>query len=162
MPAAFALVANGDPYTYLARLPLHFAPDARFEDGLELVAPRRVATRAIPRLTFAGVLGRKARGVIYRYDLDRIEVRSSVPLPLQVDGEDLGDVEQAVRATLANVRGAPAVFEGERGDDAPVDRSLVAPGRRSRGRSSPTGFRVARVSPLPWRKSCPTSVSFAA
>jgi len=95
VPAAFALVANGDPYTYLARLPLHFAPDARFEDGLELVAPRRVATRAIPRLTFAGVLGRKARGVIYRYDLDRIEVRSSVPLPLQVDGEDLGDVELA-------------------------------------------------------------------
>src|SRR5918994_713885 len=95
VPAAFALVANGDPYTCLARLPLHFAPDARFEDGLELVAPRRVVTRAIPRLTVAGVLGRKARGVIYRYDLDRIEVRSSVPLPLQVDGEDLGDVEQA-------------------------------------------------------------------
>jgi diacylglycerol kinase family enzyme len=93
--AAFALVANGDPYTYLARLPLRFAPDARFEDGLELVAPRRVATRSIPRLTIAGVLGRQARGVIYRFDLDRIEVRSAVPLPLQVDGEDLGDVEQA-------------------------------------------------------------------
>ncbi len=30
------------------------------------------------------------------HDLDRIEVRCDTPLPLQADGEDLGDVEQAV------------------------------------------------------------------
>ena len=101
-PAAFALVANGDPYTYLARLPLHFAPDARFEDGLDLVAPRRVRVRSIPRLAAAGVLGRRAAGVVYRHDVDRIEIRSEQPLPIQVDGEDLGDV-------------AEAVFECERG-----------------------------------------------
>jgi diacylglycerol kinase family enzyme len=95
-PAAFVLVANGDPYTYLARLPLHFAPEARFEDGLDLVAPRRVRLRAIPRLAVAGVLGRKTAGVIYRHDLDRIQVRCTEPLPLQVDGEDLGDVVEAV------------------------------------------------------------------
>jgi diacylglycerol kinase family enzyme len=95
-PAAFALVANGDPYTYLARLPLHFAPQARFEAGLDLVAPRGVRARTIPRLFLAGVLGRKAGGVIYRHDVDRIEIHSEHPLPLQVDGEDLGDVEEAV------------------------------------------------------------------
>ena len=94
--AAFALVANGDPYTYLARLPLRVAPEARFERGLEVVAPRRVRARAIPRLTAAAVLGRHAPGVIYKHDLDRIEIRSRAPLPLQVDGEDLGDVEGAV------------------------------------------------------------------
>jgi diacylglycerol kinase family enzyme len=94
--AAFALVANGDPYTYLARLPLHFAPEARFEDGLDVVAPRRVRVRSIPRLAAAGVLGRKAAGVFYRHDVDRIEIRSGQPLPLQVDGEDLGDVEEAI------------------------------------------------------------------
>lgn len=100
--AAFALVANGDPYTYLARLPLRFAPEARFEGGLDLVAPRRVRARSIPRLTAAAVLGRKAPGVLYRHDVDRIEIRSATPQPLQVDGEDLGDVEEAV-------------FESERG-----------------------------------------------
>jgi diacylglycerol kinase family enzyme len=94
-PAAFALVANGDPYTYLARLPLRFAPDARFESGLDVVAPRRVRVREIPRLTAAGVLGRKVAGVIYRHDLDRIEISSAEPLPLQADGEDLGDVTEA-------------------------------------------------------------------
>jgi diacylglycerol kinase family enzyme len=101
-PAAFALVANCDPYTYLARLPLHFAPEARFEGGLELVAPRLVRRRSIPGLTAAALLGRRASGVIYRHDLDRIQVRCVEPLPLQVDGEDLGDVEEAV-------------FESERG-----------------------------------------------
>jgi diacylglycerol kinase family enzyme len=94
--AAFALVANGDPYTYLARLPLRFAPEARFEGGLDLVAPRRVRARSLPRLTAAAVLGRKAPGVLYRHDVDRIEIRSASPQPLQVDGEDLGDVEGAV------------------------------------------------------------------
>ncbi len=94
--AAFALVANGDPYTYLARLPLRFAPEAQFEGGLDLVAPRRVRARSLPRLTAAAVLGRKAPGVLYRHDVDRIEIRSASPQPLQVDGEDLGDVEEAV------------------------------------------------------------------
>ncbi|MGH3080518.1 MAG: diacylglycerol/lipid kinase family protein [Gaiellaceae bacterium] len=94
--AAFALVANGDPYTYLARLPLHFAPNASFEDGLDLVAPRLVRPRSIPGLTAAALLGRRASGVIYRHDLDRIQVVCAEPLPLQVDGEDLGDVEEAL------------------------------------------------------------------
>jgi diacylglycerol kinase family enzyme len=94
--AAFALVANGNPYTYLARLPLRFAPEARFEGGLDVVAPRRVRARSIPRLATAAALGRKAPGVLYRHDVDRVEVRAPSPLPLQVDGEDLGDVEEAV------------------------------------------------------------------
>jgi diacylglycerol kinase family enzyme len=94
--AAFVMVANGDPYTYLTRLPLRFAPEARFEGGLDLVAPLRVRARSIPRLAAAAAFGRKAGGVLYRHDVDRVEVRAPSPLPLQVDGEDLGDVEQAV------------------------------------------------------------------
>jgi diacylglycerol kinase family enzyme len=94
--AAFALVANGDPYTYLARLPLRVAPDAQFEAGLDLVAPRVVRPLAIPGLTTAALLGRHARDVVYGHDLDRIEIRSAEPQPLQVDGEDIGDVTSAV------------------------------------------------------------------
>ena len=30
------------------------------------------------------------------HDLDRIEVRCDLPLPLQADGEDLGDVREAL------------------------------------------------------------------
>jgi diacylglycerol kinase family enzyme len=98
-PAAFALVANTDPYSYAGRLALHVAPEARFELGLDLVAPQRVRAATLPRLLRYAFTGRgqaKARDLIYGHDLDRIEIACDRPLALQVDGEDLGDVEAAV------------------------------------------------------------------
>lgn len=97
--AAFVLVANGDPYTYAGSLPLHIAPKAQFELGLDFVAPRRVRPLDVPRLLSYIVRGRGALespGVLSGHDLDRIEVRCDRPLALQADGEDLGDVEVAV------------------------------------------------------------------
>jgi diacylglycerol kinase family enzyme len=97
--AAFALVANGDPYTYAGPLPVRIAPDARFDLGIDLVAPRAVSPFAIPRLLGYALLGRGQAGagdVLYEHDLDRIEVVCDAPMPLQADGEDLGDVTSAV------------------------------------------------------------------
>jgi diacylglycerol kinase family enzyme len=97
--AAFALVANTDPYTYAGRLPIHVAPQARFELGLDLVAPVEVTPRTLPRLVRYAFLGRgqeAAADVLYGHDLDRIEVVCDTPMPLQADGEDLGDVTRAV------------------------------------------------------------------
>jgi diacylglycerol kinase family enzyme len=93
--AAFALVANCDPYTYAGPLPLHVAPRASFELGLDFAAPREVTPARVPRVLFRLVTGR-ANGVLSGHDLDRIEVRCDRPLPLQADGEDLGDVEEAI------------------------------------------------------------------
>ena len=96
--AAFALVANGYPYSYAGSRPLRVAPDARFELGLDLVAPQRLVPRVIPRFiayAFRGG-GERAEDVFYGHDLDRIEVRCDAPLPLQVDGEDLGDVDSVL------------------------------------------------------------------
>jgi diacylglycerol kinase family enzyme len=110
--AAFALVANAHPYSYAGNRALRVAPDARFELGLDVVAPRRLAPQGIPRFVayaFRGG-GEQADDVLYAHDLDRIEIRCDRPLPLQVDGEDLGDVETVV-------------FEAER--DAV---SMLAPG----------------------------------
>jgi diacylglycerol kinase family enzyme len=105
---AFAFVANGDPYTYFGRLPVRLAPRAKWEDGLDLVAPRAVGPLGIPRLVTAGLTGRtpKARGVLYLHDLDAIELRADRPLALQVDGEDIGDAGVAqfsVEREAANV-----------------------------------------------------------
>jgi diacylglycerol kinase family enzyme len=95
--AAFALVANCDPYTYAGPVPVHAAPGARFELGLDLLAPRKVSPATVPRLLFALVTGRgRPRDAIYGHDLDRVEIRCDFPQPLQVDGEDLGDVDSAV------------------------------------------------------------------
>ena len=70
--AAFVLVANCSPYTYVGSLALD-----------------------LPRLVAAGVRGRPMRGALAAHDLDRIVVRCDRALPLQVDGEDAGDVTEA-------------------------------------------------------------------
>jgi diacylglycerol kinase family enzyme len=93
--AAFALAAKCDPYTFAGALPLHVAPLARFELGLDVVAARRVRPAALPRLVTYVLRGRgqeRARDVIYAHDVDGAEIVCDRPLPLQVDGEDLGDV----------------------------------------------------------------------
>jgi diacylglycerol kinase family enzyme len=94
--AAFVLFANCDPYTYAGPVALHVARGASFERGLELVAPTEVRARDLPRLAVALLRGaRERRGVRVLHDVDRIVVRCDRPMPLQVDGEDLGDVEVA-------------------------------------------------------------------
>ncbi len=97
--AAIVLVANCNPYSYAGRIPLNIAPDARFELGLDVVAPRQVGPFDIPRLMRYMVRGKGQRtspAVIYAHDCDRLVVRCDRPQPLQVDGEDLGDVDEAV------------------------------------------------------------------
>jgi diacylglycerol kinase family enzyme len=97
--AALALVSNCDPYTFAAGLPLHVAPQARFELGLDLVAPVEVRPTTIPRLARYMVTGKGQESdaeIIYAHDVDRIAVRCDAPMPLQSDGEDLGDVTEFV------------------------------------------------------------------
>lgn len=97
--AAFALAANCDPYTYAGPIPLHVAPSARFELGLDVVAPRRVTPAALPRFVSYALTGRgqeRARDVLYAHDVDLVEIDCDRPLPLHADGEDLGDVREVV------------------------------------------------------------------
>jgi diacylglycerol kinase family enzyme len=98
-PVAFALVANGNPYSYVGRIPLRIAPKARFEEGLDLVAPRRLRARGLPEVAWWALAGRgqdRSSKVLYVHDADEIRIVSERPVPLQVDGEDLGDVTEAL------------------------------------------------------------------
>jgi diacylglycerol kinase family enzyme len=94
--AASVFVANGAPYTYARGRPLPIVPDADFELGLDLVAPVRIRRRSLVRLAYGILSGRGRAGMLYAHDEDGFEVVCDEPLPLQVDGEDLGDVESAV------------------------------------------------------------------
>jgi len=97
--AAFVLVANGDPYSYAGPIPLRIAPKAEFELGLDVVAPHELRPRSLLRFLRYAVTGRgqvAADDVFYGHDLDRVVARCDRPLPLQADGEDLGDVVEAV------------------------------------------------------------------
>jgi diacylglycerol kinase family enzyme len=95
---AFALVANGHPYSYVGRIPLRIAPKAEFELGLDLVAPRDLKARRLPQVAVWALVGKgqqRSPHVLYVHDADELVVRADRPTPLQVDGEDLGDVEEA-------------------------------------------------------------------
>jgi diacylglycerol kinase family enzyme len=95
--AALAFVANGSPYTYARRVPLPIAPEASFELGLDVVAPIRIRRRTLLGTAFRVLTGHVRHGqYLYGHDLDQIEIRCDAPLPLHVDGEDLGDVESAI------------------------------------------------------------------
>jgi diacylglycerol kinase family enzyme len=94
--AACVFVANGAPYTYAKRIPVPIAPEAEFELGLDLVAPMRVRRRSLPWLAYSLLTGRGRSGLLYAHDIDRLEVQCDAPMPLQADGEDLGDVTEAV------------------------------------------------------------------
>ena len=95
--AAFVLVANCDPFTYAGRMPVRVARGASFDLGLDLVAPVSVRARELPRLLFALTRGAHPRsGLTVLHDVGRIVVRCDRPMALQVDGEDLGDVDEAV------------------------------------------------------------------
>lgn len=107
--AAFALVANGSPYTYAKRLPLPIAPEAQFELGLDLVAPVRVRRRTLVPTALSILSGhvRGRRDTLYGHDLDRVEIVCDAPMALHADGEDLGDVTEAL---FEAERGAVSVY----------------------------------------------------
>ena len=96
--AAFVLVANCSPYTYAGTVALELVPGASFDAGLAYVAPVSLRARDLPRLLLRGARGSglKHDRTLAARDLDRIVVHCDEPLPLQVDGEDTGDVLDVV------------------------------------------------------------------
>jgi diacylglycerol kinase family enzyme len=94
--AAFVLVANVHPYSYVKALAVRIAPEVVFEEGLDFFAPIAIRPRALPGLVRYIFTGGGRPNVLKGHDLDRIEVVCDAPMPLQADGEDLGDVTEAV------------------------------------------------------------------
>ncbi len=94
--AAFLFVANVNVYSFLKAMAIKATPEAVFEEGLDFLAPVSVRPRTLPPLLYALATGRPARNALRGHDLDRIAVKTDLPLPLQADGEDLGNVTEAV------------------------------------------------------------------
>ena len=90
----FALVANGDPFTYLGRRPIRPTPQATWEGGLDVLVGQTMSTAAITR-ALSGMLSRRPHTAIPKFpilhDEQRFVLSSDVPLAFQLDGEYLGD-----------------------------------------------------------------------
>ena len=91
---ALALVCNTAPWTYLGSRPVLPCPDATFETGLDVFGLRKAGTATTLRYV-RQILSKtprlRGRQVLSLHDLDGFTVTSDRPLPLQVDGDDLGE-----------------------------------------------------------------------
>lgn len=108
--ASMLIVGNTTPMTYTGRLPIHFMPDCSLETGLDFVAPEK-ANAGFTLAKFGeglGLLPKRAKSAEQkqlRHDVKSITVVCEQPLPVQADGEYLGDrthvhfrsIERAVR-----------------------------------------------------------------
>ena len=94
--AATVFVANCSPWSFAGPVAIDVAPDASFESGFDLVVVESVGARSAPGM-FASLLRKKDddddKGVRRLHDLERATVRCERPLPVQVDGELLGEFE---------------------------------------------------------------------
>ena len=98
-----ALVQNGDPFTYFRNRPLHLADAGSIDDGvLTGVVLRRSTPTVMPTVIWRVFSGRARltnhRAVDGFEGATEVVVRSADgrPIPLQVDGDHIGDVTEAV------------------------------------------------------------------
>lgn len=104
-PWSVALVANTAPYTALGRHDLIAHPKASFDRGLDLLT---LADASLARLllVLVGALGggRHVRlaGVRHSADLARLVLMAEGPLPVQVDGDVLGQSRHLALTAVPN------------------------------------------------------------
>jgi diacylglycerol kinase family enzyme len=93
-----AIVQNTDPYTYLAGRPLSLAPEATLDRGLAVICVRTMApvpmVRLVTGLLTSPAAVRKHPKVHHRVDVAALDVVGLGPVPYQVDGDYLGEVDE--------------------------------------------------------------------
>jgi diacylglycerol kinase family enzyme len=89
-----ALCQKTKPFTYFGNRELNICPDARLEKGLDCLALDTMRSQTILRLVgemFTRARHTKHKHVLYLHDEQQIEATSDMPLPLQMDGEYVGE-----------------------------------------------------------------------
>jgi diacylglycerol kinase family enzyme len=100
---ALALVCKTDPWTYLGERPVRPCPDASFDTGLDLfgltTAPTPTVLRHVRQILASSGHPKGKRAVVL-HDLPELTLAADVPLPFQLDGDDLGDRERVVMRSV--------------------------------------------------------------
>jgi diacylglycerol kinase family enzyme len=100
----FAIIANTDPWTFAGSRPLRPTPRASFEQGLAVYARRRMGTPGM-LFSLARLSGNNPhvgrRGAHLIHDLDTVIIRADGPMPVEVDGDYLGERTKLVVTSTA-------------------------------------------------------------
>lgn len=89
-----AISQKADPFTYLGERPMRICPAARLDGGLDCFAIERFSAPFVLRLVgqmFTNARHIRARHTLYLHDQPKIEITTSIPLPMEMDGEFIGD-----------------------------------------------------------------------
>jgi diacylglycerol kinase family enzyme len=93
----FSIVLNTNPYTFLGSRRLEVAPEATFDRGLVAVTFKTLRFRtvmgAIISTLGSGKWSRHHPEIDRRVDLEECTARGYGPVPYQVDGDFLGEIE---------------------------------------------------------------------
>jgi diacylglycerol kinase family enzyme len=98
----YVIVSNTTPWTYLGERPVELSPEASFDSGLDVFAPRTM--HAGPTAWYvAQLLSRRSsvrgRRLLRLHDVGEFTLRADRPMALQVDGDYLGE-QSVVRLTV--------------------------------------------------------------
>lgn len=94
----FLVCCNGRPFTYFKRWPVDACPEARLDLGLDVLALSKVRLGTAPRIAWGVFVSRshtKWRNSRYWHDIQGVTVKAARPLPVQVDGDYIGEAAEA-------------------------------------------------------------------
>jgi diacylglycerol kinase family enzyme len=94
----FAICCNGRPFTYFRRFPVDALPEAQLDLGLDILGLKRVRAFTIPRIIWSVFVSRSHpnwRTSVYHHDVAAGMLRPDKPMPVQVDGDYIGELNEA-------------------------------------------------------------------
>jgi diacylglycerol kinase family enzyme len=96
--ALFAICCNGRPFTYFKRFPVDVCPEATLDGGLDVFSLSKVRLGTVARIVWSIFVSRSHvhwRTGRYDHDVRAVTLRADRPLPVQVDGDYIGEQETA-------------------------------------------------------------------
>lgn len=100
-----AIVQNTSPYTYLRKRPMRLCPAAELDAGLDCIALDSLRTRVALPVVLSSFGSARHVGkphILHLRDQRRLSIDCERPLPLQVDGEYMGEPDHAVVEAVPN------------------------------------------------------------
>jgi diacylglycerol kinase family enzyme len=95
----FAIVCNARPLTYFGRFPVDACPEASLEKGLDFLGMTKIHASTIPRIAWSVFVSRahvRWKNSRYITDVTQGFLRATEPMPVQVDGDHIGELDRAM------------------------------------------------------------------
>lgn len=93
------IACNARPFTYLRRFPVDVCPGGSLDHRLDVFSLDRISTLTIPRIVWAVFVSRNHvnwRNTHYYSDVTGASWRAARPMPVQVDGDYIGEWDRGI------------------------------------------------------------------